>query len=244
MLIVPITGGDDDITRVTDAAADGFIVWTTTDDDPVLAAVRATRRPAVLHGSPTSRHLLGVSIDNRAAARAVGTLAFAHARRPAVLSQPLDRSRISTISTGADPARVPFPVTRERLIGFRQAAEDADVAWDRVLVAVCSRNSMEEAEAAARTLLTQPEPPDAIAAMSDEQAIGVLHAARTLGLRVPDDVALTGFDDLPAATQYELTTVTQSLREQGTTCARIALGLPVPRKRPPWSVVQRTTTRT
>jgi DNA-binding LacI/PurR family transcriptional regulator len=50
MMIVPTTGSDDDVTRVTQAAVDGFIVWTTSDDDPVLAAVRATRRPAVLHG--------------------------------------------------------------------------------------------------------------------------------------------------------------------------------------------------
>src|SRR4051812_35391889 len=46
MLIVPITGADDDVDRVVGAAVDGFIVWTTSEDDPVLTAVRATRRAA------------------------------------------------------------------------------------------------------------------------------------------------------------------------------------------------------
>src|SRR5215211_4112160 len=97
MLIVPITGADDDVDRVSQAAVDGFIVWTTSDDDPVLAAVRATQRPAVIHGGPAVRGLDLVSIDNRAAARAIGTVAFAGARRPAVVSFPLSRDRVSSI---------------------------------------------------------------------------------------------------------------------------------------------------
>src|SRR5918997_6686467 len=45
MTILPITGAADDVRRITAAAVDGFIVWTTSDDDPVLAAVQAMRRP-------------------------------------------------------------------------------------------------------------------------------------------------------------------------------------------------------
>ena len=52
MTILPITGAADDVSRVTDAAVDGFIVWTTADDDPVLMSVRATKRPAVIHSGP------------------------------------------------------------------------------------------------------------------------------------------------------------------------------------------------
>src|SRR4051812_25876470 len=76
MSILPITGADDDAVRVTTAAVDGFIVWTTSDDDPVVAAVRTTGRPAVVHGGPAVPGLGLVSIDNRAAAHAVGVLAF------------------------------------------------------------------------------------------------------------------------------------------------------------------------
>jgi hypothetical protein len=58
-----------------------------------------------------------VSIDNRAAA-AIGTMAFAGATRPAILSQPLSRDRISMITKGAEINGVSFPVTRDRLDGF------------------------------------------------------------------------------------------------------------------------------
>jgi DNA-binding LacI/PurR family transcriptional regulator len=243
LLIVPITGADHDVDRVAQAVVDGFIVWTTSDDDPVLAAVRATKRPAVVHGGPASAGLQAVGIDNRAAARAVGTLAFAGARRPAIVSQPLDRSRLSSIGAVTDLGDVLFPVTRDRLAGYRDAAENVGLAWDEVVVAVCSRNGEDLAEDAARSLLTSSARPDAIAAMGDQQAFGVLRAARSLGLRIPEDLAVTGFDDLPAAEQYELTTVAQSLREQGSTCAHLALGHQVPTTAPPWSVVVRTTTR-
>src|SRR5215211_7959801 len=194
MTILPITGAADDVPRITDAAVDGFIVWTTSDDDPILAAVRAMRRPAVVHGGPAVRGLGLVSIDNRAAARAVGAIAFAGAKRPAVVSQPLSRKRVSTIVGGADIADALFPVTRERLEGYRQAAEDTGIAWRDVVVAVCARNDAAEAEQVAATLLASAEPPDAIAAMSDQQA-GVVRAAHAAGRVIPDDLAVTGWDD-------------------------------------------------
>src|SRR3954454_25050347 len=65
MTILPITGGDEDVSRVADAAVDGFIVWPTSEDDPVLAAVRGTKRPAVIHGGPALEGLRLVTIDNR-----------------------------------------------------------------------------------------------------------------------------------------------------------------------------------
>jgi DNA-binding LacI/PurR family transcriptional regulator len=243
MTILPITGAAGDVPRITDAAVDGFIVWTTSDDDPVLAAVQARRRPAVVHGGPAVRGLELVSIDNRAAARAVGAIAFAGAERPAVVSQPLSRERVSTIVGGADITEVPFPVTRERLEGYRQAAEDTGIAWRDVVIAVCARNDAAEAEQVAATLLASAEPPDAIAAMSDEQAAGVVRAARAAGRVIPDDVAVTGWDDGAVAAQLRLTTVAQSLREQGAACAQAALGQTPDSHTASWSIVRRDSTR-
>jgi len=243
MTILPITGAADDVPRITDAAVDGFIVWTTADEDPILAAVQAMRRPAVVHGGPAVRGLGLVSIDNRTAARAVGDLAFAGARRPAVVSQPLSRERISTIMRGADIDGVSFPVTRARLEGYRQAAKDAGVAWRDVVVAVCARNDAAEAERLAATLLASAEPPDAIAAMSDQQAAGVVRAARAAGRVIPEDVAVTGWDDAAVAAQLGLTTVAQSLRDQGAACAQAALGLNPNSHTTSWSIVRRSSTR-
>ena len=243
MTILPITGAAQDVARITGAAVDGFIVWTTSDDDPILAAVQAMKRPAVVHGGPAVRGLGLVSIDNRAAACAVGALAFAGAKRPSVVSQPLSRDRISMISGGADITDVLFPVTRERLEGYRQAAEGTGIAWRDVVIAVCARNDAAEAERITATLLASAEPPDAIAAMSDQQAAGVVHAARAAGRIIPDDVAVTGWDDAAVAAQLGLTTVAQSLREQGAACAHAALGQKPTSRTASWSIIRRGSTR-
>jgi DNA-binding LacI/PurR family transcriptional regulator len=243
MTILPITGSPEDVARITDAAVDGFIVWTTSDDDPVVAAIQAMKRPAVVHGGPAVPGLGLVSIDNRAAARAVGALAFAGARRPAIVSLPTSRERISVIGGAAEITAVPFPVTRHRLEGYREAAEDAGIPWRDVTVAVCSSNDADEAEELATTLLSSSEPPDAIVAMSDKQATGVVRAVRAAGRAIPDDVAVTGWDDVHVAGELGLTTVAQSLREQGAACARAALGEEVTPHTASWSVVRRGSTR-
>jgi DNA-binding LacI/PurR family transcriptional regulator len=241
MTILPVTGAPDDLPRLADAAVDGFVVWTTSEDDPVLDAIAATRRPAVVHGGPDHRHLGLVTIDNRAAAREVAVLAFAGATRPSVVSQPLDRARSRRVLRGPDPSDVLFPVTRDRLAGFRDAAVEVGLDWRDVVVGVCSRNGVTEAEEMATTLFSAPEPPDAIAAMGDLQAAGVVRAARAAGLTVGVDLALSGWDDLPVAADLDLTTVAQSLRDQGATCARLALGQEAGATAS-WRVVQRGST--
>ena len=133
-------------------------------------------------------------------------------------------------------------MTRDRLAGYRDAATEAGIAWDDVQVAVCGRNDVDEAERWATQLLASPDRPDAIAAMSDQQAVGVLRAASAAGLVVPDDLALTGWDDVPAAAGLGLTTVAQSLRNQGMACARAALGGDPEDFSAAWSVVRRSST--
>ncbi|MGC4814527.1 substrate-binding domain-containing protein [Micromonospora sp. DT228] len=113
-----------------------------------------------------------------------------------------------------------------------------------ITTATSAVNRGGEGEAFALELLLGTEPPDAIAAMSDELALGALRAAARAGLRVPDDLTLTGWDDADAAADAGLTTLAQSLRDQGTDCARVALGLPTADStRHRWHVVARATTR-
>lgn len=73
----------------------------------------------------------------------------------------------------------------------------------------------------ARDLLALPEPPSAVFAASDTQALGVLEAARERGLRVPEDLSVIGFDDVDVAAHAGLTTVHQPLNESGRQAARI-----------------------
>ena len=246
LTLVPVTGGATDAARVADAAVDGFVVWTTTDDDPVLDTVVATGLPAVIHGGPARAGLPAVAIDDRAAARAIGRLAFADSRRPAVLSFPLDRQRRSSIELGPDPQDATFPVTRHRLEGLRDAWLERDGSWSDVRVAICATNSTDAGEAHARTLLKDDPPPDAIAAMSDELALGAMRAVAQAGVAVPEALALTGWDGSPAAARAELTTLSQSLREQGADCARQVLESTKPGAQEStarWQVIERRSTR-
>jgi len=76
LTLVPVTGAASDVQRVSEAVVDGFIMWTTSDEDPVLNAVAASGLPAVVHAGPPRRGLPVVGIDDRAAAVAIGLIVY------------------------------------------------------------------------------------------------------------------------------------------------------------------------
>jgi DNA-binding LacI/PurR family transcriptional regulator len=186
-----------------------------------------------------------VGIDDRAAAAAIGREAFTHASRPAVLSFPTSPARERSLVTGAATAAVRYPVTRHRWEGFHDAWGELGGASADLRVAVCPNNAAAHGEAFTDQLLGGHDPPDAIAAMSDELAIGALRAAARAGVAVPEHLAVTGWDDTEAAAPQGLTTVAQSLRDQGSRCARLVLGhASVGDEDPPrWRVIRRASTR-
>jgi DNA-binding LacI/PurR family transcriptional regulator len=245
LTLVPITGAASDVQRVAEAVVDGFVVWTTSDDDPVLDAVAASRLPAVVHAGPPRSGLPVVGIDDRAAAAAIGQLAFAGATRPVVLGFPINRDRAQALCTGSPGPAVTYPVTRHRWDGFLDAWRQTGGTSADLRIAVCPANATAHGEAFAEELFRGDDPPDAIAAMSDELALGALRAASRTGRTVPDAVAITGWDDSDAAEPAGLTTLRQSLRDQGRRCAHIALGHPRPTAQDPptWQVIPRASTR-
>jgi DNA-binding LacI/PurR family transcriptional regulator len=224
LTLVPVAGEDSDAARIADAAVDGFVIWTTTERDPVLDAVIATGLPAAIHAGPRRRGLPVVGIDDRAAAAAIGHVAFAGATRPAVLSFPVGRDRCRQLLRGPVPRRVTFPVTRRRWQGFADAWTNLGGDLDQLRVAVCAHNSALDGEALTDELFADEQPPDAIAAMSDELALGALRAAQRAGIAVPTAISVTGWDDTDAAAPAGLTTLAQSLHDQGIRCAELALG--------------------
>jgi DNA-binding LacI/PurR family transcriptional regulator len=107
-----------------------------------------------------------------------------------------------------------FTSSERRREGFRRALRRAglDPVDDLERLGVHGR---EQARALAERLLGGDDRPTAVFAASDIQAFGVIQAAETLGLRVPDDLAVIGFDDIEMAAVVGLTTVRQPLRESG-----------------------------
>jgi DNA-binding LacI/PurR family transcriptional regulator len=220
--LIPTTGAGTDADRVRSASVDGYIVWTTVDADPVLPVVTGSGKPVAVHGGPAVAGAQLVTIDNRASARELAARTFPGARRPAVLSLPFGRDRLSRLETGPDPGEIPYPVTRERLLGIHDHCRATGLDPAGLPVAVVARNDRAEAVDLAGELLDTGA--DAVVAMSDQLAFAVLDAAARRGLRVPEDVAVSGWDDDPEAARLGLTTITQSLHDQGRTCAEIALG--------------------
>ena len=116
--------------------------------------------------------------------------------------------------------------SRARLDGHRAALEEAGADVDDALIR--PGDFMHETGfAGAASLLSLPDPPTAIFACNDTMALGVFEAARRRGLRIPEDLSVVGFDDLPESrwSPPPLTTIRQPLAEMGALAARTALRL-------------------
>ncbi|NCF65505.1 MAG: substrate-binding domain-containing protein [Chloroflexi bacterium] len=110
----------------------------------------------------------------------------------------------------------------DRHLGYLQAIQEVGIPYRPTYYREGSLDS-QEACYLAEELLTLPDPPTAIFAYSDMQAIGVLEAARDLGLRVPEDLSVIGYDDIEAAEYLRLTTMRQSLFDSGVKGAKLLL---------------------
>ncbi len=131
------------------------------------------------------------------------------------------RRRVATITGPQD-----MDVGRSRLAGWRAAHEEAGVPAAELLVE--PGGFTEEGGARAMRLLLERAPDlDAVFAASDLMAVGALAELRRRGRRVPDDVAVVGFEDsiLARHTDPPLTTVRQPVEELGRTMARILTGI-------------------
>lgn len=116
--------------------------------------------------------------------------------------------------------------SRARLDGFRSALSATDLQVEPRLVGAADWNR-DEARDFAVDILSREDRPTAIFAASDMMALGVYDAARYLGLDIPGDVSVVGFDDVPEATWAtpQLTTVRQPIQEMGATAFRMLLRL-------------------
>jgi LacI family transcriptional regulator len=114
--------------------------------------------------------------------------------------------------------------SRSRLAGYRQALSDHGVVEDPALV-VEGDYLQPSGYAGAHTLFALPEPPTAVFASNDVMAFGAMEAIREAGLRIPQDISVLGFDDIPQAAGVApaLTTVRQPLHEMGRQAVQMLL---------------------
>lgn len=188
---------------------DGLIVISLPVHDKQAKRLRQHGLPTVLIEFP-NRALNSVEIDDleggRIAARHL--IAKGHVR-------------LAFLGDTKPPDYAIHPATlRQR--GFHKVLQDAGLALPSSYVRAAP-NAAEPTLQAATELLTMKEPPSAIFAASDFQALIVLKLARQRGIRVPQDLAIVGFDDLDMAAYEDLTTIRQHLDESGRLAVEILL---------------------
>jgi LacI family transcriptional regulator len=174
---------------------DGVVVATSLVEPAGTSLV--DRLPHVVIGRTSTSDASWIDIDNRAAAYEAARHLLTHDRqRAAMLSGP--RSLIASL---------------ERIAGFERAATEAGVPWTVHDAEFDQRKAFD----IATTLLSGPDPPDAVFTASDVMAVGVVQAARRLGVAVPAQLGVIGFDDIQPTRMSALgiTNLRQPARELG-----------------------------
>ena len=187
---------------------DGLLVASTRVDDPLIGHLLEDRVPFVMVGRHPDDRVCYVDVDNVAAARmAVEHLIRLGHRRIGIITGPLSMTHV-----------------QDRLHGYRQALGAHRLPVDEALTVEGDYSEM-SGMVGARQLLSRSA--SAIFATSAMVAVGVLKAVREAGLRVPQDVAVVGFDDVPitAAVEPALTTVRQPIEDMGSIAADLLLNL-------------------
>ncbi|AXI76849.1 LacI family DNA-binding transcriptional regulator [Peterkaempfera bronchialis] len=213
VLLYTCTRGEESLRRFADqvsgSAFDGLLVIEPENTLDYIAELHRKGLPVVLIDD-RGHHVEfpSVATTNRdGGASAARHLAALGRRRPAVVT-----------------GHLRFGCVRDRSVGFAEAAEAAGLHMDPQLV-VEGDFTEESGRAAVHRLLAAGTSFDSVFAHNDLSAAGVLRALRETGRRVPEDVAVIGFDDIPLASHTEpgLTTVRQPMREMGEAAAGLLL---------------------
>jgi DNA-binding LacI/PurR family transcriptional regulator len=219
LLLSPLHGSL--VRALARATVDGFVAVGLSEGHLEVEHIRHAGVPMVLvdgdafpeHGSVDSNDEVGA----RSAARHL--CALGHREFAVIGIEPPSMPDLVEFSAG--PTEI---VVSRRLAGYRQGLEmnGVQIAEERVVV---GQATFDGGVAAFRRLWEDGLRPTAVLAMSDVMAIGAIWAAHEVGLRVPEDLSVVGFDDLDVARHSDppLTTVYQPIRQKGEESARLLL---------------------
>ena len=198
------------------AVLDALVVYSMPDEDEVLTAALDRHVPTVIVDQPRLPGFALVGIDDRSGASSImeHVIGLGHTRI-AVATWRLGRDARAGVADRERQDHAIYAIARERLAGYRDAVEAAGMDWSAVLVHERPEHTYEDGVASGREILTRDDRPSVVVAFSDVLAAGVIDAARELGLRVPEDLSVVGFDDSELAAAYSLTTVHQPLKAKG-----------------------------
>jgi DNA-binding LacI/PurR family transcriptional regulator len=165
-----------------------------------------------------------VGLDDRGAAAELGRhLGELGHRRVGVVANRLGTDRNDGPASLDRQEHCPYAVVKARLAGFADGLAEHGVDWADVRVEERFDNSSAAGEAAARALLDRHPELTAVACTTDVFALATLAVAGRRGMRVPRELSVTGFDDVPEASAASLTTVHQPMLEKGRVAGQLLL---------------------
>ncbi len=204
---------------------DGFIFYGAPSGDCEKRIMRMGK-PAVAVDFKSESAMKLVQIEDHIAARDVALHAFkTHTDNVAVLGMRLIQSDRVCRLTSADLEGQLNDVAHRRLRGYIEAAQSAGIDLPPHMVWHVPVNSPENAEIAAREILTTRPLPQTVLCMSDVLALSVLRVAKSLNINIPGDVQIVGFDGISESERCDppLTTVCQQSIEKGRIAAEMLL---------------------
>ena len=207
---------DDEFIATRDVAMDGALVHVC-GDPQMLDAAWLVRRglPMVAIDRDVQEGVPSVNVDDRGGARlaAEHLVGLGHRRFGIINLQ--ERPHAGRPVTDLSTMSIDFPTT-QRMLGWHDVLDPAGIVAE---VVVSPHDSATAIDEATRVLLDRPDRPTALLCYSDAFAIGVIKTAESLGLRVPEDLSVVGFDDSPDApsSRPPLTTIRQDFAAKGRT---------------------------
>ena len=214
--LLPSTGSAE-MVPARDIPMDGALVYSCAGETEALGWLLKRRLPLVFVDQAPTPGAGSVLLDDRGGARvgAQHLLDLGHTHVGLLTMSTAPAGIVDPVRAGQDNY-----VAAERVRGWLDALTAAGA---RVTAVQMHENSERDAYDGVRLLLEAQDRPTAVLCFSDLMALGAVHAAQDLGLRVPEDLSVVGFDDSPLAvrTRPSLTTVRQDLGLKGRTAARM-----------------------
>nr|WP_226992163.1 LacI family DNA-binding transcriptional regulator [Aliiglaciecola lipolytica] len=210
--------------RGAESLPDGFILYGAIDQHS-FDFILKTGKPVIVVDSEY-KETASVNIDNQNGAFRIAEYAIHDENeKVAILGLRLINTDRVCRLTEADLAQESQEVSQARLAGYQMAAEQKNCHIPAASMWHIPINDAELAEIAAREALTVNPRPTVLLCMSDIIALAAIRVARELNIRVPEELSITGFDDIPESARSEppITTVCQQSIEKGRMAARLLL---------------------
>jgi DNA-binding LacI/PurR family transcriptional regulator len=224
LLLVPLGPSASGVrsAALASAGVDGFVVYSVPEQAPGLDLVLQRGLPTVIIDSPQNIPTAAfVGLDDRGATKALAEhlLQLGH-RRIGIIASRLGTSRYNGTAGPERWREAPYVIIANRIRGIHDALAGFP---GEAPIEERFDNTIESGTQALHDLLDRHPDLTAVCCLTDVLALGALTAASQRGLAVPDDLTITGWDDLPEARRVGLTTIGQPLAGKGQTAGELLL---------------------